>query len=372
MIETEKDVYRELQESLDKLPISFPATESGVELRILKHLFTPEKALVAAKLGFIPISSIDIHAALKEDKISLKIVEKYLDEMYSDGLIRQNIKIEDEESIKLYSSAPLVVGFYEFQLNKLTEDFVRDVDQYMREDFWEEMNKTKIPQLRTIPIGISIGVEGNVATYDDMKAIIEGCGDLIVVNKCICRVKMDMLGKSCKRTDLRETCFSFRALGKRYLELGLGRAISKGEALEILDQLQEEGIVFQPGNSQRPIGVCCCCGCCCDILVNQRTLDSPAQFFASNYYAKVESEACNGCGICVYSCNMDAIEIINEKSQINLEKCIGCGNCSIKCPEQAITLVKKQGGKIPPKNSFQIYQQIAQEREKLKHGADNH
>jgi NAD-dependent dihydropyrimidine dehydrogenase PreA subunit len=366
MIEIERNVYRDLQESLDKLPINFPATESGVEIRILKHLFTPEKALVAAKLGFIPISLIEIHAALKEDNLSLKIVEKYLDEMNSEGLIRRSIKIEDKEPIKFYSSAPLVVGFYEFQLDKLTEDFVRDVDQYMHENFWEEVNKTKIPQLRTIPVGIALGVENNVATYDDMKAIIENCGDLIVVNKCICRVKMDMLGKRCKKTDLRETCFSFRALGKRYLELELGRAISKDEALEILNQCQEDGIVFQPGNSQRPIGLCCCCGCCCDVLAHQIRLDSPAQFFASNYYAEVESEACTGCGICVDSCNMDAIEIINDKFHNNLERCIGCGVCTSKCPEEAITLVKKQGSKLPPKNSFQIYQLIAQEREKLK------
>jgi len=49
MNEVEKSVYRELQQSLDKLPISFPATESGVEIRILKRLFSPEKALIASK-----------------------------------------------------------------------------------------------------------------------------------------------------------------------------------------------------------------------------------------------------------------------------------------------------------------------------------
>ena len=37
------------------MPIGFPATESGVEIRILKHLFSPEQAerlfLAAAELG---------------------------------------------------------------------------------------------------------------------------------------------------------------------------------------------------------------------------------------------------------------------------------------------------------------------------------
>ena len=36
-----KDVYKRLAEHLDDLPAGFPATDSGVELRILKRLFTP-------------------------------------------------------------------------------------------------------------------------------------------------------------------------------------------------------------------------------------------------------------------------------------------------------------------------------------------
>ena len=44
---TESQVYRDLQKHLDRLPISYPSTESGVEIRILKHLFTPEEAKIA-------------------------------------------------------------------------------------------------------------------------------------------------------------------------------------------------------------------------------------------------------------------------------------------------------------------------------------
>ena len=49
------NIYRELQKHLDKLPIGFPATESGVELRILKKLFTPKQAELALKLVFQPL-----------------------------------------------------------------------------------------------------------------------------------------------------------------------------------------------------------------------------------------------------------------------------------------------------------------------------
>ena len=45
------DVYARLREHLDSLPAGFPATESGVELRILKRLFTPEEAGLAIHVG---------------------------------------------------------------------------------------------------------------------------------------------------------------------------------------------------------------------------------------------------------------------------------------------------------------------------------
>lgn len=44
MIEKEDNIYRKLQHQLDTLPIGFPATNSGVEIRLLKFLFTPEEA----------------------------------------------------------------------------------------------------------------------------------------------------------------------------------------------------------------------------------------------------------------------------------------------------------------------------------------
>ncbi len=368
-VKTQSNVYRELQQSLDRSPISFPPTESGVELRILKHLFSPEKAFIASKLGFIPKALGKVYAEVKRDKndISLEIVEESLDEMFGRGLIRRSIKSKNGEETKFYTNAPLVVGFYEFQLNRLTEDFIRDVDQYFEEAFIAEVNKTGIPQLRTIPVEQAVGLERNIMTYDVLREIIENSGGPIVVNECICRKKHDILNDSCKRTKLRETCISFRALALTYQNLGLGRTVSKVKILEILESAEKEGLVLQPGNSQHPLGICCCCGCCCDVLVNQKMFDSPAQYFASNFYAELDSNACIDCGICENRCNMEAIEITDDKYKIDLTRCIGCGNCTSACPEEAITLVKKQKEIKPPKNSYETYKTIAYEKMKLKH-----
>ena len=50
----EQEIYSRLAKHLDNLPGGFPPTESGVELRILKRLFTPEEAELAVYLTLIP------------------------------------------------------------------------------------------------------------------------------------------------------------------------------------------------------------------------------------------------------------------------------------------------------------------------------
>ena len=47
------DVYQNLAKYLDRLPGGFPATESGVEIRILKHLFSPEEVELTVCLNMV-------------------------------------------------------------------------------------------------------------------------------------------------------------------------------------------------------------------------------------------------------------------------------------------------------------------------------
>ena len=284
--------------------------------------------------------------------------------MYTDGLIIRVIKSD----MKYYIASPFILGFYEFQINKFTEEFIHDVDQYFEEAYMGELNKTRIPQLRTIPIEQEIGIERNVASYDDFRSMLENCGEPIVLNECICRIKNDLTGRSCKVTDLRESCFSFRSAGRAYISRGLGRIITKEEALEIIEQGEREGLVIQSGNSQRPMSLCLCCGDCCNLLVNQKKFDAPAQYFGSNYFAQVDEDLCTGCATCETRCQMDAIEMIDDISNINLDWCIGCGVCVPTCPENAIKLIEKEekDKTIPAKNTMITYQKIAEKRAELK------
>ena len=72
-MDSEITYYRQLQEHLDKLPIGYPKTNSGVELRILQLLFTPLEAKVALCLSLGNASVETVRKRLeKKFKISYK------------------------------------------------------------------------------------------------------------------------------------------------------------------------------------------------------------------------------------------------------------------------------------------------------------
>ncbi|MFX1557631.1 MAG: hypothetical protein ACFFC9_10290, partial [Promethearchaeota archaeon] len=74
------DIYRKLQQHLDKLPIGFPTTKSGSDIRLLQYLFTPEEAEIAILLKFgwdRDLETIDtIYERVKDKKISKEVLEQ--------------------------------------------------------------------------------------------------------------------------------------------------------------------------------------------------------------------------------------------------------------------------------------------------------
>ena len=353
---TETEIYRDLQKHLDKLPIGYPATESGVEIRILKHLFTPEEAGIAVQLSMIPEPVSRIHKRLKKTRVSIEELEHILDHMVDKG----SILLSKKDGEKLYSVIPLAVGSFELQLERITRDFGQDMVQYLWGEFGKEMFQTKIPQLRTIPVekGIPTPDKYQVSTYDDIRQIIKNSDGPIAVINCVCRQTRDVIGESCTSTDLRETCITFRENTEYYLKHGIGRSISKDETLGILEKAQEAGLILQPENTEHPGFVCCCCGDCCGILTTVKKFPRPSELYATNYYTEVDPALCKCCGACVKRCQLQARAIVNAVATVNLDRCIGCGICVANCESKANQLKKKEVELLPPKNTDALYTKI--------------
>ena len=260
----------------------------------------------------------------------------------------------------LYSAAQFVIGIWEYHVNSLDEDLIRDVNEYMPTLMEKGLLSAKTQQLRVVPVSKSISAGMTVTPYEAAEEIINKQSK-IVVSPCICRKEQKMVGKGCDKPE--EVCLAFGAGAYYYEQNGLGRSIDKAEALDILKAGVDAGLVLQPGNQQKPLNICMCCGCCCGILKNMKTLDKPAQMVHTNYYAQVNEDLCTACEACVERCQMDAITV-DEAALVDLDRCIGCGLCVTDCPTEAITLEQKAEDSryLPPKNVFETYMNIAQER----------
>ncbi len=362
-MENINDVYRKLQQHLDKLPVGYPATESGVEIRLLKHLFEPGEAELATRLSLIPEPLESLYPKFEGLGLSEEKAEEMLNRLSEKGAITGTKNHRTGRMV--YANALLAVGIFEYQVGRLTKDFAKDFQEYMHGEFKEEVIRTPHPQMRTIPIEKSIKVDNFIATYDDIRELIKS-RDYFSVANCVCRESNELLDNNC--THPRETCLQFGGVARMYVEKGLAREITKEESLGILERAQEEGLVLQPTNSKKPNYICCCCGCACEILTTAKRLPRPSEFFATNHFSYVDADSCTGCGSCVDICPMEALEIVNDISVVDLHRCIGCGVCVPACPSDAIELRKKGEERVPPENTVDLYMKIMQDKAKLTDG----
>jgi electron transport complex protein RnfB len=339
-MENADKVYSDLQKHLDKQAVGFPATKSGVELRILKHLFNPEQANLALHINYKPQSVREIYNSFKGSSLSLEKVKSLLEEMERNGTIGNTLK----NGTEYYFTIPLLIGVVELHSNKATPQFWADFGEYYGGEFGKAFVTTRVSQMRTIPVEESIQAEHHVTTYDHIREIINGTEGPIGVNSCICREGAKQRGRPCKVTSRSETCMVFGDWARRFIKLGLSREITREEALEIIRQNETDGLVLQPTNYQKLDFVCSCCGCCCGVLTVQKRLPKPAENWAHNFYSTIDKELCTACGTCVERCQMDAIKLDEPAGYavINLDRCIGCGNCVVVCPSEALKLAKKE------------------------------
>ena len=354
---TTEVLYRKLQQHLDRMPIGFPATKSGVEIKILQHLFTAEEAELALELSALPEPAKVIHGRV-ESKMTLPELTKKLDEMSAKGLIHR-LPIESEP---LYSKMIFAVGIYEHQVHRLTPEFERDSQQYLEEAFGDAFHSKKTTQMRIVPVNRDIPVERNVTSYDDLRAYVESHKGPFGRMTCICRHGKELLGHKCKQTNLLDNCLTFGLGAKLMVDQGAARLISREEMLELVNAADKEGLVLQPENTKSPLFVCCCCGCCCNVLTSAKRYPNPAEYFSSNFYAQVDRDVCNACGICEVRCQMDAILMKDDKAEVEISRCIGCALCVTTCPSGALRLHKKESGKALPNDTQALYARLMLDR----------
>lgn len=349
------DVYERLAAHLDTLPAGFPRSPEGVELRILRRLFTEEEARLACHLTMKPEEP---SAIAERAGISPEQAEGMLAQMAAKGLILSM----DRGGRPFYMALQYVVGIWEYQVNSLTEELVRDMNAYIP-TLARELGKRKNQQLRTIPISKSLPEEAAVMPYEKAREIIAQQSKIGVAD-CICRKEHRLVGKGCDKP--LQNCLVFSGAAHYYLANGLAREISRDEALRILEQAEEVGLVIQPSNSQKVLNMCLCCGCCCQMLKGLKLQPEPARYACSNYYAILDDSRCVGCEMCVERCQMEAVKLVDGIAFIDHARCIGCGLCVPTCSGGALSLKAKpqEERRTPPATMAETYTLMAIERGK--------
>ncbi|HME43461.1 MAG TPA: 4Fe-4S dicluster domain-containing protein [Syntrophorhabdales bacterium] len=350
------DVYQKLAKHLDRLPAGFPKTGSGVELRILRRLFTQEDAELALYLTLIPEEP---RVIARRARITVEEAARRLEELDKKGLI---LGIRRKGEPPLYMAQQFVVGFWEAQVNTLDRELVQDFEEYLPTLF--DLNSwRKAPQLRTIPVNKSISVRNEVMPYEQAEELVRA-KESFAVSNCICRQEHHILGKGCDKPV--ESCLTLGMAAESVVRTGRGRAISREEALEILHRAEKAGLVLQPANAKDPLFICTCCGCCCGVLRSLKRDRKPASLVSSPFLAHLATETCKGCGACVKRCQMDAVSMNEEKAVPNLDRCIGCGLCVSTCPTNSISLVRKAEQSYVPKDIIETSIKMMKTRGKIR------
>jgi H+/Na+-translocating ferredoxin:NAD+ oxidoreductase subunit B len=160
-----EDIFRSLQKRLDQYSMGFPATESGIEIKILKSLFSEADAVLFLTLTPMLETSESVAARLE---LPVEKVAAHLEDMALRGLL---FRLGKKGTVK-YGAIPFVHGLFEFQVKNLSKDLALMVEQYENEGFERAMQDSGGYFLRTIPIRQSVDATQHIAAYEDAVALL--------------------------------------------------------------------------------------------------------------------------------------------------------------------------------------------------------
>ena len=330
--------YIKLQEFLDSYPIGFPKTSTGVEIEILKRLFTEEEAKLTVMLTPVPSSVSSIARRAKMDK---KEMEEKLEAMSKKGLIFR-VKRGGKT---FYNAAPYMIGLYEYSVEKIDKDMAEKFKEFYDSAMMDELGASNVPGFKVLPVEETLEVSTVLYPYHKLKESIKNARKIAVYD-CVCRKESRLLGEGCNYP-MEETCLSFGAAAEYYIENGWAREITPEECLEVIEKTDKAGLIHAGVNSKHLSNICNCCPCCCATMkgITKKGYDKH-RYLNALFESIIDQDLCVGCGNCVERCPVDAI-LLDDTARVDRDLCLGCGLCASDCPEDAIILHLREDGEEP-------------------------
>lgn len=366
-----KQAYLDLQTRLDQNITGAPLSPTFI--KILKLLYSPREATLAAHLPTIPTS---VETLARQLNMPASELDKQLTAMAQRGVVL-DLSHGDK---RYFALPPVVIGFFEYtfmrtrddvplaELAKLFDAYMHEDDRFARSVFEGET------QLGRALLREEALPENDFSEVLDWERASEVIGDAsaLSVSLCSCRHKAMHLDKACARP--METCLTLNMGAETMIRMGAGRRITRSEAFDILAQSKEAGLAQVVDNVQRePSYMCNCCGCCCGMMQAIRTFDLRHAIVTSNWLMHVDRATCNGCSKCLRACPVQAIKLVTEKVngknrgwvEVDESLCLGCGVCASTCSKNSITFQPRAQRVYTPETMYDRVIAMALERGKL-------
>ncbi|MHA2380162.1 MAG: ATP-binding protein [Candidatus Thorarchaeota archaeon] len=341
------DPYVRLAAVLDTIPNGFTHIEDGTHLRVLQWIFTPEEADLAGKLKLRGETAEDITTRLDLPmEETIELLESMIEKGQISGWMSRST------GARKYALMPFAVGIYEEQLGRMDEEFAKLVEEYFEKGKGVPLFSAEPPIFKIVPVNKSVSTDLIIHPYEQAEKLIETSASW-GVRECICKKQKELIGEPCSYPTT--VCISLAPRRENaFDDTELSTSISKEEALKLLRDSAEAGLVHCTMNVQRDqTYICNCCTCCCGVLRGLTEYDQPNAFVDSDFVISVDSDLCSGCGTCVDRCQFGVHSIPEDVSEADKDRCIGCGVCVIECPEDALELVPREGrGDIEPPESL--------------------
>lgn len=345
------DIYIRLAEHLKDLIMGYPYSDALIDM--LKEMFSPIEARVALAIpnDLAPLEVVGADQIVARADLSEAEVLGSLTSLAGRNMI---YSAAAPGGARGYSLLQVGYGmpqafFWDGKRDETARKMAGLVVKYFSVPVTREVYggaATKTYKYAPASLSVEIPMQG-VMPNEQMGPIIDATEKIGLVH-CPCRMSASILGRT-DCTHSIEVCLKYDEMAEFVLSRGMGREISKDEAMQILTQSEKEGLVHMVDNTQGQVKhTCNCCGhYCWNVgIINRRKIPRD-QLMAVYFTRETELDECIGCGACAEICPVNAVDMVDDLPRVDSDWCIGCGVCAVSCPAGVISITRRTEDQAP-------------------------